>query len=269
MDILNYVQVSKQTLTGVIILGTLLCVMFWVMLVLFTVMYNRVRSLTADQVRAGRLAESDRVTKRLSEALHDDVQNQLAFASKLLADYIHANNRNEPTPSNLLTTARNLVLESIEELQNVGLLLDGKRVIEAGLLHAIKQFVSHLEKKRGLKIDVRADDISTDQLPDETVLELYRITQEALGNAVKHAKASRITVGFKESAPYALEIIICDNGVGFNPSVPQKSTSRGLEILRSRVTAIGAELTIDSAPGNGTLIRVSLAYPVKTCGKSP
>ena len=99
---------------------------------------------------------------------------------------------------------------------------------------------------------------------------LYRIAQEALNNVVKHARASQATVALRASPAPAtpsewgprgmVELIIRDDGRGFDPD--HTSPERlGLGIMRERAQTIGAELTIDSQPGQGTEVRAVWAGP--------
>ena len=91
-------------------------------------------------------------------------------------------------------------------------------------------------------------------LPADVQLALYRITQEALNNIVKHARASQATVSLECEAGL-VKLTIKDDGVGFNP---QSVTSHrlGLEIMPERALEIGAEFNIDSQPNQGTKISV-------------
>jgi len=103
------------------------------------------------------------------------------------------------------------------------------------------------------------------ELPQDVHIALYRITQEAMNNVVKHARASQAAVRlcFTCAEPDtpgqepALSVLlsISDNGRGFDPEkIPQNRL--GLGIMRERSQAIGATLTIDSSPGEGAQVTV-------------
>ena len=91
-------------------------------------------------------------------------------------------------------------------------------------------------------------------LPAEARIALYRIAQEALNNVVRHARASRATVELHCGTEYA-RLRISDDGRGFDP-VTVRSGHLGLDIMRERAQAIGAELCIESQPGQGTHVLV-------------
>jgi signal transduction histidine kinase len=90
-------------------------------------------------------------------------------------------------------------------------------------------------------------------VPPEAQVTLYRIAQEALNNAAKHADARRVSVRLRLT-PTAAELLVEDDGSGFDPStVPPGHL--GLGIMQERCARIGAELAVDSHPGGGTRVR--------------
>jgi signal transduction histidine kinase len=89
--------------------------------------------------------------------------------------------------------------------------------------------------------------------------ELYRIAQEAVNNAVKHGRAKKITVSMVRDGG-GLELSVQDNGRGF-PKVLKPGL--GLQVMRHRAGGIGADLTVESKPGRGTLVRCRLADPLR------
>jgi signal transduction histidine kinase len=92
------------------------------------------------------------------------------------------------------------------------------------------------------------------ELPVDVKVALYRITQEAFNNIAKHATATQVDVTLRRGLDQAI-LTIQDNGRGFDPgSVP--AGHMGLNIMRERAQAIGAELTIESSPARGTQIGV-------------
>jgi signal transduction histidine kinase len=97
---------------------------------------------------------------------------------------------------------------------------------------------------------------------------MLRVTQEAVGNAARHADPARITVRLRGAAGQAV-LEIADDGRGFDLAAPspeagapsQKAGGLGLHTMRDRVTELGGVLTVDSAPGEGTTIRAR--FPVR------
>jgi signal transduction histidine kinase len=92
-------------------------------------------------------------------------------------------------------------------------------------------------------------------LPTAVKIGLYRIAQEALNNAIKHSRCSQVRIGLTcESG--CVEVYVRDDGRGFDPAGAEPHRM-GLQIMRERAEAIGAALQIDTAPGQGTTVRVT------------
>jgi signal transduction histidine kinase len=102
---------------------------------------------------------------------------------------------------------------------------------------------------------LRADGIG--QLPADIEECLYRITQEALNNALKHAHASNVAVTLgRDQHNVVLEI--SDDGVGFEPEAAQGKGGLGLSGMQERVDLLGGRLSIYSRPGEGVKVRVEV-----------
>ena len=94
-------------------------------------------------------------------------------------------------------------------------------------------------------------------LPDLTSEGLYRIAQEALNNMLKHAEAGAVTVTLRsDSETVTLEVV--DDGQGFDLEVAREGGGMGLVNMEERAAQLGGELIIDSAPGAGTRVKVTV-----------
>ena len=102
----------------------------------------------------------------------------------------------------------------------------------------------------------------TNHIPEERLAvriqhQLLRIAQEAISNAVRHGKPSVVTVTLRWGAPH-LTLRIKDNGSGISKARPKKNEGIGLRSMRERAAQIGAKLVIQTAPGRGTRIVVTV-----------
>jgi signal transduction histidine kinase len=89
--------------------------------------------------------------------------------------------------------------------------------------------------------------------------EVFRIAQEALENALRHADAERLRLRLA-AADGRLELTVSDDGVGFDPTAPSVRSRRlGLTSMEERAQALGGTLTIESEPGRGTTVRLEVA----------
>jgi signal transduction histidine kinase len=130
---------------------------------------------------------------------------------------------------------------------------------EEGLGAALQKHTAALSAREGLPIEVQVPERRV-PVPAAAEEHLYRFAQEALHNVVKHANACRAAVrlDLHQSARLVLEIE--DDGTGFDPArVPVGHL--GLRTMADRVDQIGGALEIQSSPGAGTLVRVSVPTP--------
>jgi len=131
---------------------------------------------------------------------------------------------------------------------------------DVGLLRALETLVSEWSERFGVKVDFHARRLEHERLGEEIETTVYRVVQEALTNVLKHAAASTVSLVL-EGHENSLQIIVEDNGRGFDPDAATARTRLGLAGMRERLALIGGTLSIDSAPGAGTTlyVRVPLA----------
>jgi signal transduction histidine kinase len=146
-----------------------------------------------------------------------------------------------------------LAREALEELRSLILELRPAELERDGLADTLRKHVEVLRRLHPVEIEAElADGASTNLDRDR---ELLRIAQEALGNALRHAAAERITVRLANGDPLTLEVV--DDGIGFDPSDPElRSTRLGLTSMEERARRIGARLELRSGAGAGTTVRV-------------
>jgi signal transduction histidine kinase len=130
---------------------------------------------------------------------------------------------------------------------------------EEGLLSALRKHAAALSARELLEVEVVCPDESAlPRLKPDAEEALYRIAQEALHNVVKHAKASRVEVRIStEAEGRSMSLLVQDNGQGFDQSqVP--AGHLGLGTMAQRADALGGTYGIESRPGEGTVIHVTL-----------
>ena len=123
-----------------------------------------------------------------------------------------------------------------------------------GLAGALRQLASSTFELSRIPCAYHGPEELTPQNP-EVSLHLYRITQEAINNALRHSGARKITISLAESSN-SVRLSITDDGCGFDPA--RKHDGLGLRLLRYRAEVIGAHLRVQSAPGKGTTITCTL-----------
>jgi signal transduction histidine kinase len=132
---------------------------------------------------------------------------------------------------------------------------------EASMKDLLRQLGQAATGREGIPVTVTVDKgcgPSMDETPAEIRIALYRITQEALNNVVKHAQASQVSVTLDcTPAPQGIrvELCICDDGLGFDPEGVSQD-HLGLGIMHERAASIHAQLQVESQPGGGTQVKV-------------
>jgi len=210
----------------------------------------RVRDLGSRLLNA---QEAER--SRIARDLHDDVSQQLALLSinlELLTQGDAAGSH-QLADDALRTTQR--IARSIHELSHR---LHPGKLLLIGLVPAVRGLQRELSQS-GTAINFTYDNVPPD-LPPEVTLCLYRTVQEALQNALKHAAAGEITVRLC-SRGTAIVLTVDDNGAGFDVN---GAWGRGLGLISmsERADAVAGMFAVDSTPGNGT--RVTITVPLGT-----
>ena len=118
----------------------------------------------------------------------------------------------------------------------------------------ISALADELATREGARVSVRVDPtIEVDRADREALL---RIMREAISNGVRHGRATEVDLEL--TGGDAIRMAVRDNGSGFRPGGPRRPGSFGLASMRARAQAAGGDLTVQSAPGRGTLVEVTL-----------
>jgi two-component system, NarL family, sensor histidine kinase DevS len=212
---------------------------------------------TAQSVEAGRLRDTIRASEsergRWARELHDETLQDLG-ALKVLLQSAHASGR----PETLQKAAENALAQlelSITSLQSLITELRPAALDELGLQPALEALARRTSGRFGVDVESSFALEDLTRLTPEIESTAYRLVQEALTNAVKHASGERIEVTVVEDAGKLL-IAVRDYGVGFDPETPAEGF--GLLGMRERVELVDGRLTIDSEPGRGTVVRADL-----------
>jgi signal transduction histidine kinase len=125
--------------------------------------------------------------------------------------------------------------------------------------HGLPAALGELAERVPLEVDFNWPKSKRLDLEPAVALHLYRIAEEAVANAVRHAKAKKITIELRFHAKRGVTLAIADNGKGFDPSIA--SEGMGLRNMKYRAGAIGAALTIAAKPREGTRVSCSVPFP--------
>lgn len=194
-----------------------------------------------------------RERQRLARELHDAV-TQTLFSASLIAEVLPRLWQINPEEGwRRVEELRLLTRGALAEMRTLLMELRPSALTEAPLADIVRQLSEAFIGRTRVPVNVEVDGES--RLPADAQVALYRIAQEALNNIAKHAGATQVTISL-HCSPQGAYLSIRDDGAGFDPN--ETAPDRlGLAIMRERAEAIGANLTIDSQPGRGTMVEVA------------
>lgn len=204
------------------------------------------------------LRVSDAEKNRIGSDLHDGLGQYLTGISCLsaaLRDKLQVKGRPEAEDA---ATISSLVQEAIAQTRALARGLCPVQLETSGLEDALEDLTSQVQRVHGLECTF----LPTGPIgicETSVAIHLYRIAQEAINNAVKHAQAKHITVTLdfsKENKVLRIE----DDGCGFDPEV-EHGPSSGLQLMPYRAAMIGGALTVTSQPNAGTRVECRFVYP--------
>jgi PAS domain S-box-containing protein len=193
---------------------------------------------------------------RLARELHDTVTQEI-FSASLLAESLPRNWQTQRAVAEAsLQQLHGLTRGALAGLRVLLLELRPAELEQMPLAQLLRQLGAALSTRAGVAITVELDDSRedvVDALPIDVKVAIYRMAQEALTNAAKHAAARSITVRLRTRRTGGLVLEIADDGRGFDPeAIP--SGHLGLTMLRERAQAVGASVRVQSRPGQGTRV---------------
>jgi PAS domain S-box-containing protein len=198
------------------------------------------------------LEEQER--RKIGQELHDRIGQALAVAKlnlEIIADQIDA--RAQDAVGKRLEDTRALLQEAIDQSRDIVAELRPPGLDEHGLRAALEQLAETWSARLAIPVRVSGAALAR-QISPLVDTALLRIAQEALANAAKHAGARRIELVLAAGKD-GLLLEIRDDGRGFVPTA-SAAESHGLQIMRERAEAVGAQVDVDSRPGHGTRVVV-------------
>ncbi|HEY7355622.1 MAG TPA: sensor histidine kinase, partial [Ktedonobacterales bacterium] len=233
--------------------------------------FNQMAEQLTESIRArqdlaeqnARMAERARISRELHDAISQDL-----FSLRMLAGGVQ---RALPAQSPLapqIATLQQMATTMIHEMRALLLELRPTQLEHLGLADALEDLAAAYRTRLGITVSTTLHPVSLSAQAEQALL---RITQEALSNAARHADASAITL---DLAPQdqAVTLSITDNGQGFEPGAGETLHGVGLRSMQERVQELGGSFVIESAPGQGTRVLVSLPQepePDRARGANP
>jgi signal transduction histidine kinase len=213
------------------------------------------REITALNEKLMSAQEQERI--RIAGELHDGVMQEMLAATMMLGTAKRRLGDDSAAHATLDKVQQKLV-QAGTEIRQLSHDLHPPALQEAGLPNALRLHCEQFSASCGIPVTCDADD-SVEELSRGAALALFRIVQEALGNAAKHSRATRITVGLTRSGGH-VTLTVADNGVGFDRGLLTSSGGLGLITMRERAGQLNGAFEFNTAPGRGTTIRVVVPF---------
>jgi signal transduction histidine kinase len=264
-----------------LIAGTAIVMLLGVFIISFLLIYQKKQNKNAiekehlkssfqQELLKTRMEIQEETLNYISRELHDNVTQVLSFVKLNLGVFVKSLQEDDQVK---LNDNRELIAQTINDLRNLSKSLSFEHISSFGLLKTMETEADRINRSGIIKLALTTEgDVYS--LGEQRELVIFRIFQEALNNALKHAQATNLKIGLYYQEQM-FNLTIEDDGIGFEPQSLNDSSGSGLRNITNRAALIGAETVINSSPGNGCLIKLSLnplvleSYANRTNSNSP
>lgn len=206
---------------------------------------------------SARLIDAQETERRsIARELHDEVGQSLGAMLVDIGRLAARIPESDTGTREQLGQLRQVAETAAGTVRNIALLLRPSMLDDLGLVAALEWQAREMSRRGDMEVEVDSDRIPAD-LPDEYNTAIYRLVQEALNNAARHAGAKNARVRV-EPAEGRIRVIVSDDGRGFDP---RKTRGMGILGMQERVHRLGGILSIDSQRGGGTRLNAELPLP--------
>lgn len=199
----------------------------------------------------------EEAANRIAHSLHDDATQMLGVV------YLELALLRSEAPESMRARVDRITRyldQTCEQLRHLSHELRPPMLERLGLVPALRYLIAGFQHRHNLTVTLNAPDLE-ERLPLDVELMLYRVVQEGLRNAVRHAYANGVEVTLRVSAS-RITCAIRDDGKGFDTSAPaveaEGKGGLGLMGIRERASVLGGTVNIQSSPGQGTELRISI-----------
>jgi signal transduction histidine kinase len=212
--------------------------------------------LVEEKVRAASLMEGQEgERKRLAADLHDGI-GQMLTGLRLHSEKVKSFDFTNAKQAKSFNELQNLIQDTIEATRTVSFSLAPSVLSDFGVVPAIRILTEQVSKITNMTFNLQTEKVN--RLPEVIETSLYRITQEAIHNAIKYAKCKLIIIQLFDNEQF-VKLIVSDNGEGFDPKlVTNKMGGSGLKNMQARAELLHGTFKIESKIGNGTSIKIEI-----------
>ena len=259
LGVCHFMQISPENIIFIVVIITSVSLMAALFLLLYVRLYNERKKRFAEEKRAiqheyeklllqTQVEVQEATFSSLGRELHDNIGQLLSSTKLLLGLY----ERSIPEPPDTLKTASTTVSTAINELRALTKSLDKNWLEQFSFVENLKMEVRRLNSVSDLQVSLNHP--ANIAMENSKQIILFRIVQEALQNAIKHAGASKISIEILEEDH--LIVVVADDGKGFSTTTTKKGV--GLLNMLHRCKMLGGDIRWDSVPGSGTRVRIEM-----------
>jgi PAS domain S-box-containing protein len=194
--------------------------------------------------------ESERA--RVARDLHDDIGQRLAVLAMVLERVKGLQADSSAEALNLVDKLQKQTADIITDVQALSHELHPPRLLHLGVASTMRGFCRELSAQKGVAIEFRHENVP-EMVPTDVSLCLFRVLQEALHNAVRHSGVRHFDVQLRGTGD-AVQLIVRDEGVGFDVDAASRGLGLGLTSMKERLKLVGGELFIESQLSGGTTV---------------
>lgn len=201
------------------------------------------------------LEGQEKERQSIATELHDDLGSVLTTL-KFHFQSFHAGESSDPNKKPSLEHSSKLLDEAYQKVRAIAHLRNAGVDPNEGLLRGVRSFASKVSKFNNLSIEI--NDHGMDRRLDNNLeITVFRIVQELIANVIKHAKATSTTINLTQHEQ-SLNIMVEDNGIGFDAAHIKTSAGMGIYSIQKRVESLGGNVTIESIAKSGTTVIIDI-----------
>jgi PAS domain S-box-containing protein len=204
--------------------------------------------------------------QRVARELHDSLGQSLSAVKFIVERALDEQYEDGDNKQRTLRTVVPVIQGAVEEVRRISMALRPTTLDDLGLLATLAWFTREFQSTYPHMEVERLVEVEEFEVPEAFKTSVFRILQEAMNNAAKYSQATRITVALRQVLG-DLQLLVSDNGVGFNPTEIRRNASGGgfgLVSMRERAELFGGSLIITSSPGEGTMIIARWPLPTES-----
>ena len=191
------------------------------------------------------------------EELHDGISQILSAETMYINVLIKENQDRIGGKAKFLTKIKELNLSAANEVRNIAHGLMSNQLMKTGLIKAIENICVDYTNTKDIEFSYLHKNINEDELSKEIKINVFRIIQEITTNIIRHSKATKATITFTKLRSGMLNLIIQDNGIGFNKT-DNNINGAGFENIKRRITLLNGTLDISASPNNGVCFTINI-----------